>query len=161
MASSGVTLSVMPRRAQSRITAVTACVPPPVISTRVRPLIGALAVGASPGYISDDPGSGSPGGPAPVIGRGGRRPFTMPLASGGWRERMAVHTARPAVSTRTMAISTGTQRGIAGVSSIFGSSATRLRLRVVVDLRDAVVGHDRVVVVRGPVVLPPAPPQQI
>src|ERR1051326_6459067 len=161
MASSGGTLSVMPRRAQKRITAVTPCVPPPVISTRVRPLIGALAVGASPGYISDDPGSGSPGGPAPVIGRGGRRLFTMPLASVGWRERMAGPTAGPAISTSTMPISTGTQRGIAGVSSIFGSAATRLRLRVVVDLRDAVVGHDRVVVVGELVVLLLTLPQQI
>src|SRR4051794_22566796 len=65
------------------------------------------------------------------------------------------------MSTSTMPMSTGTQRGIAGASSSLGSSATRLRLRVVVDLRDAVVGHDRVAIVGELVVLGLALAQQV
>src|ERR1043166_521204 len=73
---------------------------------------------------------------------------------------MPVQTASPAMSTSSTPINTGTQRGIGGATS-WGSLSTGLRLRVLVDLGDALVGDDGVVIVVELVVLVLALPEEI
>src|SRR5438067_1055128 len=65
---------------------------------------------------------------------------------------MPVQTASSAMSTSSTPMSTGTQRGIGGAASGL-SLPTGLRLRVLIDVGDAVIGHDRVAVVVELVVL--------
>src|ERR1041385_4864844 len=72
---------------------------------------------------------------------------------------MPVHTASAAMNTSSTPISTGTQRGIGGATSGV-SSATGLRLRVLVDVGLALVRHERVALVVELVVLRLALPEQ-
>src|SRR5437868_4382462 len=65
---------------------------------------------------------------------------------------MPVQTASAAMSTSSTPISSGTQRGIGGAASGL-SLSTGLRLRVLVDVGHAVIGHQRVAVVVELVVL--------